>query len=131
MKAGPRIQSKDELMPRMIDGTSANKYRYCRCVRISICLRAFKKRHQVRQIGGRVERLFSFWTLPPLTTVSFSWCPCVLSLVPGSVGRAPPLPLRGSGRSSSGSADASRGQEVYSVCGDETRPPSGLRRRCH
>lgn len=50
-----------------------------------------------------------------------------LSLVPDSVGRAPPLPLRGSGRSSSGSAGANRGQEVRSVCGDDTLPHRSLR----
>lgn len=49
-----------------------------------------------------------------------------LSLVPGSAGRAPPLPPKGFGRSSSGSADASRSHGVRSVCGDETPPRRGL-----
>lgn len=40
-----------------------------------------------------------------------------LSLVLGSVCRALPLPPRGSGRSSSGSAGAGQSQEVRSVCG--------------
>lgn len=53
-----------------------------------------------------------------------------LSLVPGSVGRAPPLPPRGFGRSSSGSAGGARGQEAGSVCGDGALPPRGLRLRC-
>lgn len=53
-----------------------------------------------------------------------------LSLVLGSVGRAPPLPPRGSGRSSSGSAGAGRSQEVRSVCGDKTPPPRGPQLQC-
>lgn len=42
-----------------------------------------------------------------------------LSFVPGCV---PPLPLAGSGQSSSGDAGAGPGQEACSVCGGESLP---------
>lgn len=121
-RQGEIWHSSEDLMPCMINGALANWYG-CECL--------LKKRYRVHRIGGRVEVLFSFWDLPPLTTVSFSWCQCNLLLVPDSVGRAPPLPLRGFGRSSSGSAGEGQRLEVHSVCGDGTLPPGGLQLQYH
>lgn len=50
-----------------------------------------------------------------------------LDLSLGFVGCALLPPLRGSVRSSSGSAGAGRSQGAYSVYGDKTPPPGGPR----
>lgn len=84
-------------------------------------------RHKSRQLAALIRTLFFKGELINQPW-SGGWAD--LSLVPGSVSRAPPLPPRGFGRSSSGSAGAGRGQEVRSVCGDETHPPRGLLLRC-
>lgn len=88
-------------------------------------------RHKSRQLAALIKTLLFKGELCVLVInqpCSGGWAD--LSLLPGSVSRAPPLPPRGSGRSSSGSAGAGRGQEVCFVYGDETHPPGGLRRRC-
>lgn len=88
-------------------------------------------RHKSRQLAALIKTLLFKGKLCVLVInqpCSGGWAN--LSLVPGSVGRAHPLPLRGFGLSSSGSAGASRGQEVHSVCGDENHPPRGLQLRC-
>lgn len=80
-------------------------------------------RHKSRQLAAFIKTLLFKRELCLLVInqpCSGGWAD--LSLVPGSVGRAHPLPLRGFGRSSSGSAGASHGWGVRSVCGDENRP---------
>lgn len=88
-------------------------------------------RHTSRQLAALIKTVL-FKGEPCMLVInqpcSVRWAD--LSLVRGSAGHAPPLHLRGFGWSSSGSADASRGQEVYSVCDDKNLPPRGLRLRC-